>query len=405
MKQVHDQIFHRRAAPLLTGNSIKETAPRLITDTAGLKAVVDKASKQPAIPLDLEGNSFHRYPESVSLVQMATRDYVYLIDPLAIEDMSPLGSLLDDPRLVKLLHSADYDVRSLDREWGFRVANLFDTSIAASFIGIEQTGLSNVLKEVLDVDIPKQKKLQRADWTVRPLSDALIEYAASDVLHLVPLYELLTRRLNELGRSSWVQEECDRLAQVRYSKPDLTTAFLSLKGSKDLDSRGLAILKSLTDFRELEARRIGRPHFRVMPDATLVALAQNPRADLKTLSGVGRFARQPLVEGLRQALREGANAPPVRRPAAQAPTHRPSRAERERAKPRLKLLKDWRASHGKRLSLDPPLLWPTVSLERLAREQSTAEEELSSDEVRDWQRHEFSGSLTKTARSLLSSGT
>ena len=384
----------------MTGISIEETGPRLTTDQADLKATIELVSKQPVVAIDLEGNSFHRYPERVCLVQLATRDSVYLIDPLSIDDMSSLGGLLDDPRVVKLAHSADYDVRSLDREWGFRLANLFDTSIAASFVGVEQTGLANVLKELLNVDIPKHKKLQRADWTIRPLSDDLIAYAASDVLHLSPLYVLLTRRLKELGRLSWVQEECERLTRVRYSKPDTDAAFLSLKGSRDLDGRGLAILKSLTQFREREARRIGRPHFRVMPDSTLLALAQNPEADLQTVSGIGRFARQPLVKGLRQALREGTNAAPVKRPPSQPPAYRQSRTERERSKLRLRLLKEWRASHGKRLGLDPPLLWPTSSLERLSREQTAAEEEVSSDEVRDWQCQEFAESLAKTARSL-----
>ncbi len=384
----------------MTGTPIEGIAPRLITETVELRTVVEESSKQPAVAVDLEGNSFHRYPESVCLVQLATRKHVYLIDPLAIDDMSALGDLLNDSRVVKLAHSADYDVRSLDREWRFRLVNLFDTSIAASFVGIEQTGLSNVLKEVLNVDIPKHKKLQRADWTIRPLADDLIVYAAADVLHLSSLYELLTRRLKELGRLSWVLEECHRLAQVRYSKPDPDTAFLSLKGSRELDGRGLSILKSLTSFRESEARRIGRPHFRVMPDSTLISLAQNPQADLKTVSGIGRFARQPLVKRLRQALREGVNAEPVTRPPSQTPTYRPSRAERERAKLRLKLLKEWRTAHGKRLSLDPPLLWPATSLERLAREQTTFEEELSSEDVRDWQSQEFAESLAKKVHSL-----
>ena len=153
------------------------------------------------------------------LVQLAVAGSIYLIDPLAIEDISPLGELLAAPSVLKIFHSADYDIRSLDRDWSFPVLALYDTSIAAAFIGHRSLGLATLLKECLDVEIPKSKKLQRADWTNRPIAPELREYAASDVRHLGQLATLFRQRLDELGRTEWVKEECDRLSKVRYNAP------------------------------------------------------------------------------------------------------------------------------------------------------------------------------------------
>ena len=183
--------------------------------------------------MDLESNGFHRYPERVCLIQLAVADEIFLIDPLVIEDMAPLGVLLSAPSVVKIFHSADYDIRSLDRDWGFRVSPLFDTSSGAAFIGHTRLGLAALIKDWFDVEIPKTKSLQRADWTIRPLSAELREYAATDVIYLARLADLLNDRLRALGRTAWVREECERLANVRYVAPDTKSAFLSVKGSAE----------------------------------------------------------------------------------------------------------------------------------------------------------------------------
>lgn len=383
----------------MTRNPIKGPDHHIITRQDEFNAFISRAFKHPVVALDLEGNSFHRYPERICLIQIATQDEAYLIDPLEIIDMTPLGKLLDSSQPIKLFHSADYDVRSLDREWGFRISSLFDTSLGASFLGIQQTGLGNVLMKILNINIPKQKKLQRADWTIRPLSDALINYALEDVLHLLPLYTSIIKRLTKLGRSWWVEEESRRVSLARYSKPDPLTAFLSIKGIGKLDGRGLAILKSLTLFRESEALRLGRPHFRIIPDSALLNLAKQPNSDLDKLSGFGCFSRYPLVKGLNKALTSGKNSSPITRPRSRLRCQK-SHKTPVRAKMNLKILKEWRAAEGKKLGLDPPLLWPTRSLERLARIKTDLEEEFFSGEVRDWQRQEFGRALSEVVKSL-----
>ena len=369
-------------------------AGETITDAARLNAVVDSASRHDRVAVDLESNGFHRYPERVCLVQIAVGDDAYFVDPLSLDDVSPLGRLLADDAVEKVFHSADYDVRSLDRDWSFRVRGLFDTSIAAAFTGSERLGLAAVLKEHLDVDIPKSKKLQRADWTLRPLSDEMLRYAAADVLHLARLREVLHGKLEKLGRTGWVEEETERLAAVRHSEPDPEWGFLSVKGSRDLDGRGLTVLRSLHDFREKEARRRDRPPFKVLSDAVLAALAAEPSSDLARVKGIGPYGYRRNSSGLRRAIREGVAAAPVDRPRPR-PSGRPrlSRADREAAAKRLRLLKQWRLEHADRLKLAPGLLWHAASLERLSIEPAGFDDEAQADEVRRWQLRELGQSL------------
>jgi ribonuclease D len=190
-----------------------------------------------------------------------------------------------------------------------------------------------------------------------------------------------------LGRAAWVAEECSRLAEVRYTPPDLPTAYLSVKGAGQLDERGLAVLRSLFLFREGEALRQGRPPFFVIPDYALITLAANPAADLSHVSGLGQVGLQRFGPGLRQALLDGQAAPPIPIP--------PRIFERLNPKQeaRLHRLKAWRTALAAQLSLDPSLLWPTASLERLAKAPGSYTTEIVSDSIRRWQRDQFASSL------------
>ena len=132
-------------------------AVEIVTAESRLGAAVESAQKQSRVAVDLESNGFYHYPERVCLVQLAASEDIYLLDPIALDEVTPLGELLADDTVEKVFHSADYDIRSLDRDWGFRVRNLFDTSIAAAFVGSEKLGLAAVLKEYLNVDVIKDK--------------------------------------------------------------------------------------------------------------------------------------------------------------------------------------------------------------------------------------------------------
>ena len=351
----------------------------------------------PVVAVDLESNGFHRYPERVCLVQLAVGEEIYLIDPLGVEDMSPLGELLAAPSVPKVFHAADYDIRSLDRDWSFHISPLFDTSIAAAFVGYRSLGLAALLKECLDVDIPKSKRLQRADWTLRPINPELLEYAAADVRHLVRLSAHLRQKIEKLGRTDWVREECERLAKVRYTAPDAENAYLSIKGVRNLDGRGLAILRSLHRFREEEAIRRDRPPFKIFSNAVMLALANEPSAALSSVKGIGRYAYGRNASEMRKALKSGVNARPVerQRPPASV-SRRISSGERNVARKRLRLLKQWRAEQAQSLDIEVGLVWPAPSLERLSLNPRSLEDEMLQGDVRRWQFQQFRDSLSES---------
>ncbi len=360
----------------------------VVSQPAQLSASARELVGSHTIALDTESNSFHRYPEQLCLIQIASRHKVYIIDTISLHDLAPLRDVLADASIKKVIHSADYDIRSLDRHSGLHIRNVFDTSIAARFTGITQLGLEAITRDLLGITINKSKRLQRADWGRRPLPTEALEYAATDVRHLLALREILDQRLRTLGRESWVAEECARIEEVRYTTPNLETAYLYIKGSKDLDGRGLAVLQSLFLFREEEARRQHRPLFFVLPDATLIFLATSPKVAFSEVPGLGQTGLKRFGQGLRQALHNGITAPPIHRP------HpiKAVRASKEQVQ-RLIRLKEWRTSLGSRLSLDPSLLWPLTSLERLAKAPDTLSVELASDGIRHWQRDVVASSL------------
>lgn len=369
----------------------------LINDQPGYVRAMEAVSGAARIGLDLESNGFFRYPERVCLVQVSAPAGAFVIDPLAVEDLSALGDALANPRVETILHSGSYDVVSLDRDWGFRLGRIFDTQIAAAFTGIRRLGLAPVLESVLGVSIPKEKNLQRSDWSVRPLSEKALTYAAGDVLHLFDLRDALGDKLRRLGRERWAEEECRRLAASRYEKPDPEMAVFNVKGWRSLDARGLAILKALVEYREDQAAVTGRPPFRVVPDMALAALAAKPNSDLRQVRGIGRYARGRLAAGIRKAIADGKAAEPVRPPPAPRRS-RMSRAETAVAGRRLSALKAWRSEIGKSLDLDPALIWPMAVLQRIARNPDALEDELHSEEVRDWQRAEFGDSIRDALR-------
>ena len=360
----------------------------LLTTSGQVSDLARILFRERSIAVDTESNSRHRYPERVCLVQVATNNKVYLIDTLAVDDMQPIGEVLADERVVKVIQGAEYDIQCVDREWGFRIRNLFDTSLAARFVGMKQFGLSALTEALLGVHIPKDGRIQKSDWSHRPLSQQGLDYAAADVSYLLDIQEALESRLQTLARSPWVSEECARLEEIRYVAPDPETAFLSLKGSRKLDGHGKAILKRLFMLREAEARRRNRPPYYVLPHETLIHLASNPAADLTQLPSLRRQADSRFGRLLLAALHRGLADPPI-----SDPVHYRVQPATSIEIERLQILKKWRLNLAEQLSIDPALIWPMASLERFAKAPSTLGAELQSPEVRAWQREQFAMSL------------
>jgi ribonuclease D len=221
-----------------------ETLPRL----EGAARILGQAK---IIGVDLEADSMHHYFEKVCLLQIAMESASYVMDPLALKDLSVLRPVFSDPGIRKIFHGADYDVRSLYRDFGFEVENLFDTQLACKFLGFRENGLEALLRSRFHVEL--NKKYQRADWSQRPLSPEMVEYAAMDSRYLIPLARMLEKELEEKGRYSWVEEECLFMAKVRFMPPSHASLYLKVKGAFRLDPRSLAVLEALLGFRDAQA--------------------------------------------------------------------------------------------------------------------------------------------------------
>jgi len=266
----------------------------------------------------------------------------------------------------------------LARDLGFSVHGLFDTAVGAQFCGQPKLGLENVVRDTLGLDLGKSKRFQRFDWSIRPLPEEALAYAADDVRYLGALRDELRARLGQLGRETWVAEECRRLEDVRFG-PDLSArqACLRLSGARDLDDRQRAILAAVFEAREREALEVGRPPHRVYGNADVVATARR--------GAPVRAGRLPdrWRESLREAIALGKGAEPL-----PWPRQRGRNPWTQESRDRLAQLKRWRSSEAGRLNLDPGVVWPAPHLERMALYPDEDPRELDTGDpqwVRDWQ--------------------
>jgi ribonuclease D len=326
--------------------------------TAGeLAALVRALTAVPEVAVDTEGDSLHHYPARLALVQLAAPGAVWLVDPLAVEDLRPLGTVFGDARTTIVLHAGDNDLVDLKRRHGLPFARIFDTSVAARFLGAPALGLDVLLTTYLGVDLPPSR--QKDDWSERPLSEAQRRYAVGDVEHLLPLKARLVEELTRVGRLAWVEEECAALAaQVVVERPIDPAAYAGLKGARELTPRGLAILRELHELRETLARRLDRPPFKVFNDEVLVKLAlavPGDREQLAQLPGmsprvIGRWGEE-LLAAVARALALPESELPVleRRPRPNVPAA---------VRRRIEWLRAWRTEATPRFGLEPGVLFP-----------------------------------------------
>ncbi len=261
--------------------------------------------------LDCEAAGFHRYSDRLCLIQITVDETDFVVDPLAFDPSQLLRGAVEDPGVRLLMHGGDYDLRLLDRDLSLRPRGVFDTQIAAALIGEESLGLSALLEKYLGVKLVK--KYQRADWAKRPLSEDMLEYAASDTRYLATLAEVLSEKVEALDRGAWVREEFELLEQVRWQAEDNPVDLVGrVKKAKDLDGRALERLRRALEWRDQAAQELDRAPFRVVDDRTLVHLSQEPPADLDALArtkGMSRALARDRGAKLLTALRQADKVP------------------------------------------------------------------------------------------------
>jgi ribonuclease D len=290
----------------------------------------------------------------------------WLVDPLALADLTVLVPVFAALTPVIVLHAGDNDLVHLKRRFSLGFGAIFDTSLAARFLGARALGLDTLLRQYLGVELPPSR--QKDDWSERPLSEDQERYAVADVQHLLALKDYLVAELERVGRLAWVEEECAALAAEpapeRAPDPD---AFARLKGAKDLSLRGLAVLNALYELRERLAVAADRPPFKILGDEPLVALAQAAPGDLAALGAVpGATPRvvarwgEAILESIGQALALPESALPKLTPPARMPSV-PAAARR-----RIEALRAWRATAAPTWGLEPGVLLPNRLIRPIA---------------------------------------
>ncbi len=252
-----------------------KTLDTFIQNVADLKTLVQRAKLTDAVALDTEFIWERTFYPRLGLIQLALSDEeCYLIDPCAIEDLTPLGELLSDRSVIKIFHDAPQDLAILKMATGATPQNIFDTRLAAGFSNLPATlSLSKLVKEVLDIDLSKTET--RTNWLQRPLSHEQTDYALDDVRYLRAVRVLLLTRLIGPIIKTWLQEELNLLNNpATYAGPDVNKRFRKIRGSNSLNRQGLAILQNLTIWRDKIAKEIDRPRGHVLKDTALLEIAK-----------------------------------------------------------------------------------------------------------------------------------
>ncbi len=336
--------------------------PPVWVDTPkGLAHLAAVLAAQSVIAVDTESNSLHAYRERVCLIQFSTVTADYLLDPLALPDLSALAPPMADPAIEKIFHASEYDLICLRRDFGWKVKPLFDTMVAARTLGLPQMGLAALLETYFDVKM--NKRHQRADWAQRPLLPDQVDYARMDTHFLIPLRARLAEQLQARGCWAEAAEEFERLTQMDGAAAAEFGAesFWRVSGARDLTPRQAAILRELYIYRESVARRLDRPPFKVMSEATLMALAQatvHTANDLKAIPG--------MTDG--QIRRHGAQIVQAVARGRQASVQPPPRAERhdDALLDRYDRLRRWRKQRAQERGVESDVIMPREVLWALA---------------------------------------
>ncbi|MFO7591023.1 MAG: HRDC domain-containing protein [Acidimicrobiia bacterium] len=284
----------------MTGSS---STTRWIDTDAELAQVVSEVADQPRYGLDTEFVAERTYWPRLCLVQLAWPGHIALIDPLAC-DVRALTRLLESPATM-ITHAGSADLPIIERACGARPQHLFDTQLAAGFIGIGQPSLVSLIQAILGASIDKGDQL--TDWARRPLPDSAQRYAASDVVHLLDLADAISERLQALGREVWATAECEVLLASASRDPDPDVAWWRVKGARSLRGDRAGVAQAVAGWRERRAQEQDLPPRFVLSDLTLAALVQRPpksAEDLSRLRGVGNLNKQ-VVRSILDAVEAG----------------------------------------------------------------------------------------------------
>ncbi len=375
-------------------NATNHIAFKIIITRNELENFVRTIENETAVGVDLEADSMYHFKEKVCLIQMAAQNISAVIDPLAVEDLSPLKPIFKRHDICKIFHGADYDVRSLYRDFRITINNLFDTELASRFLGFPETGLEAILKKKFAVSL--DKKFQRKDWSRRPLPPEMIAYAAEDARYLLPLAKSLKAQLEEKNRLEWVYEECEYLSRVRSISANDQPLYLNFKGAGKLDSRSLAVLEALLGFRRQVALKKDKPLFRIFGNRSLLELADKKPVNSQQLENSGALSDRQISMYGREMIATIQDA--LKIPTKELPVYPRKKAPRVSLEVagRIKVLRNWRDRQVKKLPIDPALICTKALISAIAVTRPLKLSELAAiKEMKNWQRKEFGREIVK----------
>ena len=363
-----------------------------------LQAFIAEIESEKILAVDLEADSMFHFKEKICLIQMSTQNQSAVIDPLFIKDLSPLKPIFHNPAIKKIFHGADYDIRSLYRDFKIDINNLFDTQLASMFLGIRETSLEAVCKARFNIKL--DKKYQKKDWSIRPLPTPMVDYAAGDTKYLISLYTELTKELSAAKRDFWVIEECEYLSRVRSTNADNTPLFLKCRGAGRLDRQSLAVLENLLQLRKTIAEKKDRPLFKVLSNSSLINIATSMPlrlSELKKLNIISHKQQNMYGKSLIKAI-----IPALKIPRENLPLYpRKKKSVSVKASSRIKALKKCRDQLSEQFMLDPGLLLNKSLICTLAEKNPYNLDELKKiPEIKNWQYKVFGTEIVKTLKTL-----
>ncbi len=288
-----------------------------------LNQACEQLSQCKVLAVDTE---FHRettyYPE-FALMQIYGDGQCWLIDPIALHDLTPVWDVLCNPNILKVFHAARQDMEIILKESGKLPLPLFDTQVAAALLGLgQQIGFGNLVQRIAKKELAKGESF--SDWMSRPLRKKQLEYAADDVIWLMPIYQHLTERLEARGRLTWLDEEQSKLCDLKTYQEDSNALMWRVKGVNKLKGRALTILRELASWREEQAKARNLPRRRLIADEPLLEIARRDKLDLeglKRIRGLNNGSIRRFGEDLLQVWKKASNMPEDTWPKARKRSH------------------------------------------------------------------------------------
>ena len=337
-----------------------------IEDQKVFEGLVDALLLEERVAIDTEFHRERTYFPSVALIQIAHTKGISLIDPLKV-DLRGLSRLLNSQVLI-VMHAASQDLEVFQHICGVVPKCLFDTQVAAGFLGMSTPSLSALYEKQLGILIKKESRL--TDWMARPLSSSQLEYAANDVRYLLQMYDQISTELEDRGRTTWVEAECSILLEKEKRRRIPEEAWRKIKEGKNLRGNAQNNIRALAAWRETKAAKLNIPVRYVFPDIALVAIAQQEPKNLNSLESIRGVETRHLKNSFPKEIFAELKSAKDLEPLPQKVKQGKDKSKDLRAG--VTLVSAWVAQAARQLDLDPAILGTRSDVEALVRGDSDA---------------------------------